>query len=66
MDDKSKAVQIAEYQKKIILRDIETILDGYVRSVELGTAPRKVTYSIEAENLVSLTNAELTPPSVSL
>lgn len=58
-DSKSKAVQIAENQKKIILRDIETLLDGYVNSVMLGTSIREITYSVEVENLCSITNAKL-------
>lgn len=59
MDDKSKAVKIAEHQRNMVLKDISSMLDGYVNSVRLGTSIRNITYSVEVENLASLTNAKV-------
>ena len=67
MDDKSKAVKIAEHQRNMVLKDISRMLDGYVNSVRLGTSIRNITYSVEVENLCGITNAEVkfTPLSMS-
>lgn len=66
-DSKSKAVQIAECQRNMVLKDISRMLDGYVNSVRLGTSIRNITYSVEVENLCSITNAKVkfTPLSMS-
>lgn len=58
MDDKSKAVKLAEHQRDMVLKDIISLLDGYVNSVMLGTSIRNITYSVEVENLASITSAE--------
>ena len=58
-DSKSKAVQIAEHQRDMVLKDISRLLDGYVNSVMLGTSIRNITYSVEVENLGSITNAKV-------
>ena len=64
-DNKSKSVQIIEYQRDAILKDINTFFDGHTNSVMLSTEHRVIRNSIEAENLVSVTSAELTLPSMS-
>lgn len=66
-DSKSKSVQIAEHQRDMVLKDISRLLDGYVNSVMLGTSIRNITYSVEVENLGSITNANVkfTPLSMS-
>lgn len=58
-DNKSKAVKIAEHQRNMVLKDISSMLDGYVNSVRLGTSIRDITYSVEVENLGSITNAKV-------
>ena len=64
-DNKSKSVQIAEYQRDAILKDMNTFFNGYTKTVMLGTEPRVIKNSIAAEDLVSVTSAELTSPSIS-
>jgi len=58
-DSRSKEVQIAEIQRDIVLKNISGLLDSYVNSVRLGTSIRDITYSVEVENLGSITNAKL-------